>query len=239
MLSSRALSQSATTTTSTTSSISNDLDDDLLSLLGSDTFSLESHRDRDLVLLSGILNAALTHPSSTATTSSSPRWITPAAPTRTSSTSSSQPPWNGWRPSEPPSAPFNSYTSSSSYNQLPLPPPTPKGTPLSSTIPLPSCSPTSDTFRNTRSSSISRNSGAGNSAINFLGGSCSYRVPTASRERGYSTETQGGSRPELNPYEGTAQERGVYQGFWPQSQDRGETDEEVYVEEDARMDEDF
>ncbi|KAL8277159.1 hypothetical protein RQP46_010487 [Phenoliferia psychrophenolica] len=111
---------------------SSDLDEDLLALLASDTFSLQSHRDRDLDLLSSLLAASLPPNSSPPAQG---QWIG-SAPAPVASTSQ----WNGWTPSS------GYYAPQGSYNAGPGAGPTPHGTPLSSApLPLPSSPSTAQT----------------------------------------------------------------------------------------------
>lgn len=186
-------------------------EDELLDLLASDTFSLESHRDRDILLLSSILQGALP-------TSSSPPShginISGTGPTSTGGVLGGGAGWNGWRPDastsqqvygsnssgsyQPPAPssslqstnntlsssnfPFNSTTASSPN------PPTPHGTPLNMLQNLPSTtSPPTDqqTSRryNTRSGARPPTSSASSGAFAPPSAPFGCRAPAVSRER--------------------------------------------------------
>lgn len=117
-------------------------EEDLMALFSSDTFSLESQRDRELLHLSSFLQTALPpgssppQPSNLSGGNSTSQWI--SGPD--SSHSAGGAAWNGWR--------ADVSTSTQHYgsaNQHPTA--TPHGTPLSHTLALPDSSPSSLNMR--------------------------------------------------------------------------------------------
>lgn len=75
-------------------------DDELCDLFAQDTFSLESNRDRDLLLMANFLQNALPQSSSppNGPTAASAQWIGGSGPATSLASASSSAGWNGWRP---------------------------------------------------------------------------------------------------------------------------------------------
>ncbi|GAA5951201.1 hypothetical protein JCM21900_004373 [Sporobolomyces salmonicolor] len=91
-------------------------EEDLLALLASDTFSLESRRDKDLIVLSSFLKGVLP---------SAPSQASPPAGISIGSSAPAPPSWNGWRPdASTSSAPYGSPMSfqSTSSGSAAVPP---------------------------------------------------------------------------------------------------------------------
>lgn len=95
--------------------------DDLLDLFAADTFSLESNRDRDLLLMASFLQGALPQSSSppngpsSSTGTAGAQWIGGNGPASSLASANSSAGWNGWRPD----------ASTSSYGSYPSAPPAP------------------------------------------------------------------------------------------------------------------
>ncbi|KAM0752495.1 hypothetical protein T439DRAFT_333601 [Meredithblackwellia eburnea MCA 4105] len=172
-----------------------DLDEDLMSLLASDSFSLASKRDRDLDILSSLLQSSLpnhhAHAQWIAGSAGPQPHIHNNAQSGPSSATAATATWNGWSPSNSslasgyyaPAGSLNSAYSgsyqsggiliggSASFS-------TPHGTPLTATTALPSPS----TYTSTNPlSSASSNSDYWRRAEGFATGT---RAPAHSRERG-------------------------------------------------------
>ncbi|KAI5479051.1 hypothetical protein MNV49_004333 [Pseudohyphozyma bogoriensis] len=180
---------------------SSELDEDLLSLLASDSFSLESQRDRELLLLQSLLHSALPAAGTPAHAHHPPsaQWISQAVASSSPSTgsfasTSNAASWNGWRPET--AAPYNSLNNNPPAGFGP-PASTPLGTPLSSAFPpgtSPETSryfPRSDDWRSRSSSVSNATASVGGTPAAFLAGA-GYRAPAVSRER-ESTRTRGSS----------------------------------------------
>lgn len=102
-------------------------DDDLLASFASDAFSLESNRDRELMLMASFLQGALPHSSSPpenhhAAAGSNAQWIG-GGPAISGALPSSSAGWNGWRPDASTSNGMGG--SSNHYGSYPAPPPAP------------------------------------------------------------------------------------------------------------------
>ncbi|KAK4698540.1 hypothetical protein P7C70_g7733, partial [Phenoliferia sp. Uapishka_3] len=170
-------SQPSTSFSYTSHCTSTDVDEDLISLLSSDSFSLQSGRDRDLDLLQALLQSSLPAGSSPTTSHAQQhpgagQWVgQPSSGTCPS-------PWNGWAPSN--STSFHQSQSHTDAFHSGAGVATPFGTPLQSTIALPS-SPPSQPFATLSSQQTpSQQNYEAEWNRRDVGG---YRAPAASRER--------------------------------------------------------